>query len=81
LVSVTNKYLLEKIKEGKTSQIIFGSQSNNLEGLLSRGIWIWIYRWIILKGWKIERPVEGLSVNEGSYEQNKSSAPRLTYDL
>jgi len=37
LVSVANKYLLDKIKEGKTSQVIFGSQSNDLEGLLSRG--------------------------------------------
>lgn len=40
-----------------------------------------VYTSFNLKGWRIERPVEGLSVNEDSYEQNKSSVPRLTYDL
>jgi hypothetical protein len=28
-------------------------------------------------GWKIERPVEGLSVNEERYEQNTNPNPRL----
>eukprot|EP00331_Platyophrya_macrostoma_P017885 CAMPEP_0176471264 /NCGR_PEP_ID=MMETSP0127-20121128/41032_1 /TAXON_ID=938130 /ORGANISM="Platyophrya macrostoma, Strain WH" /LENGTH=556 /DNA_ID=CAMNT_0017865885 /DNA_START=137 /DNA_END=1807 /DNA_ORIENTATION=- len=62
LVDVAQKYLLESIKKGETSQVIFGSQNNNLEGLMSRG-------------WKIEQPVEGLSVQEGSYEQNKKPEP------
>ncbi len=64
MVDVANKYLLDRIKEGKSSQVIFGSQTNDLEGLLSRG-------------WKIERAVEGLSIQEESYEQNTNSLPKL----
>jgi len=52
------------MKNGQTSQVIFGSQNNDLETLMSRG-------------WKIERPVEGLSVQEDSYEQNKKAEPLL----
>ena len=47
LVDAANKYLLDKIKEGKTSQVIFGSQSNDLEGLLSRGNHNFIIKFLI----------------------------------
>lgn len=36
-MDVAKRYLLETIKEGKSSQVIFGSQDNDLEGLMSRG--------------------------------------------
>lgn len=64
ILDVTKRYLYESIKEGKTSQVIFGTQGNDLESFLSRG-------------WKIERPVEGLSVSEENYEQNVKSDPKL----
>jgi len=64
VIEVAQKYLYGSIKDGKTSQVIFGTQDNDLEKFLSRG-------------WKIERPVEGLSVSEEKYEQNTKSNPKL----
>jgi Zn-dependent M16 (insulinase) family peptidase len=64
LVDVAEKYLYTSVKKGETSQVIFGSQNNDLETLMQRG-------------WKIERPVEELSVQEGSYEQNKKPEPAI----
>jgi len=68
LVDVATRYLMEPLKEGKTSQVIFGAQSNDLESFVKRG-------------WKIETPVEGLSVREESYEQNNKADPNLDKSL
>ena len=74
IIRVANTYLYESLKEGKTSQVIFGAQDNDLETFLSRGFESIS---ILLLGWKIERPVEGLSVDEERYEQNKNPNPKL----
>ena len=37
VVDVANRYLLENVKEGKSSQVVFGTQSTDLDGLMKRG--------------------------------------------
>lgn len=44
--------------EDESNKLIIGQQDVNLEGLLKRG-------------WKIERPIEDISVQHQSYEQIK----------
>ena len=38
LIQVAEQYLMTPLKAGKTSQVIFGAQTNDLEALVSRGI-------------------------------------------
>ncbi|KRW98994.1 Metalloenzyme, LuxS/M16 peptidase-like protein [Pseudocohnilembus persalinus] len=64
LVEATKKYLLDKLSEDQSSKIIIGQQDVNLEGLLKRG-------------WRIERPLDDLSVQQDSYEQVKSEYLKL----
>lgn len=37
IVECARKYMLQSIKEGKTSQVIFGSQENKMEDLIKKG--------------------------------------------
>jgi Zn-dependent M16 (insulinase) family peptidase len=62
VIDVVTRYVLNPMSKNETSQVIFGSQGIEMESLVSRG-------------WKIERGIEGLSVNEESYEQNKKLEP------
>ena len=48
------------MKDGKSSKVIFGSQNADIKGLQSQGIII-AFAFLMLIGWSIETPVEGLA--------------------
>lgn len=67
-MEVASKYVLERMAKSETNQIIIGSKENKLETLISRG-------------WKIERFINQLSLNEESYQQNYENEERILYKL
>lgn len=57
VVEVANKYLLDKIEKGETSQVVFGQQTDALE-------------MFVKNGWEIERFVKGLSLSQKNYSNS-----------
>jgi hypothetical protein len=67
-MEVTDKYILQKMSKGETNQLIIGSKENKLETLVARG-------------WKIERFIDQLSLNEETYQQNFDNEEKILYNL
>lgn len=55
LLEVAEKYILESLKNDKTSKVIFGAKNDDLDVFVSRD-------------WKVERFVDGLSLKPQNYD-------------
>ena len=67
-MEVAVQHVLKRMEKSETNQIIIGSKENKLETLISRG-------------WKIERFINQLSLNEESYQQNYENEEQIQYKL
>ena len=67
-MEVAGQHVLKRMEKSETNQIIIGSKENKLETLISRG-------------WKIERFINQLSLNEESYQQNYENEEQIQYKL
>jgi presequence protease len=65
LIEVANSYLLSQMKEGHSTQTIFGPNDANLDVFMARG-------------WRVEVPVQGLSVQEKNYTDESEESAELS---